>query len=113
MSENNPLSLSTASKGLCHWSFVRQIHKYLVYSWSSTLREYVPLHDPDGGVVLVAAGSHAIGIDQIPVWAGRPSLQGLLALSEQLVRVNLGEVLVQVLVLLQVRVWLGQGAAVQ
>lgn len=81
----------------------------------STLRKYIPLHDPYGGVVLVAAGHHAAGIDHIPVRPSRTPLQGLLALSEQLVRVDLGQVMVQVVVwvLLCVQVWLGQGAAVQ
>ena len=77
----------------------------------STLCEYVPLHDPYGWVVCVAAGCHAAGVDQVPMWPGRTPLQGILALSEQLVRVYLGQVLVWVL--LWVRVWLGQGGAVQ
>lgn len=78
-----------------------------------TLCEDVPLHDPYGGAVLVAAGCHPSGIDHIPVWSGRTSLQGLLALPEQLVRVDLSQVEMLVGVILQVWVWLGQRGAVQ
>ncbi len=80
-----------------------------------TLSEDVPLHDPYGGVVLVVAGRHAVGIDQVPVRSGRTSLQSFLTFSEQLVWVDLCQVLVQVLVwvLLKVQVWLSQGGSVQ
>lgn len=83
----------------------------MVYPQISTLCEYIPLHDPYGWVVLVAAGRRAGGIDQMAMWPGRTALEGLLTLSEQLVRVGLGRVLVWVL--LWVQGWLGQRGAVQ
>lgn len=76
----------------------------MVHAYMCTLCEYIPLHDSYGRVVLVAAGRCAAGIDQIPVWPGWTPLQGLLTLSEQLVRVDLSQVLL-VWVVLWVCVW--------
>lgn len=77
-----------------------------------TLGQNVPLHDPDGGSVLVA-GQQTAGKDQVPVWTGWTALQRLLTLSEQLVWVKLCLLLVQVWVLLWVQVWLAQRGIVQ
>ena len=76
-----------------------------------TLCQYVPLHDPYRRVVLVVVGRCAAWMDQIPVWPGWSPLQGILTLSEQLVRVYVGQV--RVWALLRVQLWLGQGWAVQ
>ena len=102
----NSVQLSM-TKILYHYIF-----RYLIINpVKCTLCQYVPLHDPYGRVVLVVVGRCAAGMDQIPVWSGWSPLQGILTLSEQLVRVYLGQVLVWAL--LWVQLWLGQGWAIQ
>lgn len=80
-----------------------------------TLGQDVPLHDADGGVVLVAVTDRAPWMDQVPMGPGRTPLQNLFALTEQLVWIHLDRILIRVLIwaLLEVRVGLGQGGTVQ
>lgn len=78
----------------------------------STLCQDVPLHDADGGPVLVvAAGGRARGLDQQAVGARRAALQRLLALPEQLLWVHGGQLLLRVLQ--HVGLGLGRAAAAE
>lgn len=78
---------------------------------SSTLCEYIPLHDPNGWVGLVVAMRHTTGKHQSPMRPGWTPPQGLFTLSEQLVRVALDHILFWALLL--VRLSLVQGRALQ
>lgn len=49
--------------------------------------------------MLASAWCHAVEVDQVPVWPGRTSLKGFLALPEEELWVCLNQVLVQGLVL--------------
>lgn len=59
--------------------------------------------------MLASAWRHAVEVDQVPVWPGRTSLQGFLALPEEELWVCLNQVLVQGLVLTWLRLLQGGG----